>query len=537
VCDRFEADWRAGRSPRIESYLGAVAEAERPALRRELLRMEIELLRDRGDRADPEAYRRRFPEEAALIDAELGPPVGGRGDPPDPFPGEYRLSRRLGAGALGEVWLAEDLRLGRLVALKALRPPGGTEAALRVRALMHLENEARIMASIHHPNVVQIYAWRQSGPDPYLVLQYVAGGSLADWIGRVGPLPWERAARYVADVGEGLLEAHRRGVIHRDIKPANILLDEEADEVLLTDFGLSAALGSPTSPAGTLAYMSPEALDGGAAPAGDVYSLAASLFHLATGEPPFPAGSPEELRRRAERGLPEPDARCDVLPEPLERVIRAGLAARLGSRPPLSEFIAALRGTLNRLLADSLAAPTDGAYGPSPVDLRMTIRRWIDGHGFTPVAVTHPPPSGALRDVKRVPLPPDSLGVRTGDRLRIEVTADRPGHVSVVNVGPAGQVNLLYPEDFGGAVPPPVGSYRPLHVEGLELTPPAGRERLFAVWSRTPLDWPELLGLVDPAQCPGLYRATRAMDRLRASVRRRPEDRHVVILELDHRPD
>src|SRR5262249_4130800 len=147
---------------------------------------------------------------------------------PDPFPGEYTLRAFLGEGSFGKVWLADDLNLGIPVALKTLRFAGPSEAG--AQALAALCNEARTLAGITHPNIIPVYALRRAGEGHYLALQYVAGGSLAERVKREGPLPWHRAARYAADVGEGLAAVHARGVVHRDIKPANILWDPDKDE-------------------------------------------------------------------------------------------------------------------------------------------------------------------------------------------------------------------------------------------------------------------------------------------------------------------
>src|SRR5262249_19878529 len=260
----------------------------------------------------------------------------------------------------------DDLHLGRPVALKTLRfagKPGATgELTPPARqALAVLRNDARLLAAVRHPNVVQVFAWRQAGDEHYLVLQYVPGGSLADRVDREGPLPWPLAARYVADVAEGLLEVHQRGIIHRDVKPANLLWDCDRDEALLTDFGVSARLSDSPGVAGTPRYMAPEAFDGRASPAVDVYGLAASLFWLTTGSPPFPARDLPELRRLSEQGLPCDDPRCAGMPEALEQAVRAALAARPERRPSLPEFVKGLRGALNQLLADTL--PSTGLAG------------------------------------------------------------------------------------------------------------------------------------------------------------------------------
>ena len=183
------------------------------------------------------------------------------------------------------------------------------------------------MTQVEHPNVVRVYAWVTVHEHHYLVMQYVSGGSLADLLKSEGPLDWQRAARYVADVGEGLLEVHARGIVHRDVKPANILWDPRKDEAMLTDFGVAARLADPATVAGSIPYMAPEAFDGRVSPSLDVYSLAATFFHLVTGSAPFPSPRIADLKEEIGRGLPDPDPRCAGLPEPLERIIRAGLTA------------------------------------------------------------------------------------------------------------------------------------------------------------------------------------------------------------------
>jgi serine/threonine protein kinase len=458
---------------------------------------------------------------------------------PDPFPTEFRVQRLLGSGSFGEVWLADDLHLGRPVALKMLRVPDPSAA----RALAVLRNDARLLATMRHPNIVQVYAWRQApapdGERPCLVLQYVAGGSLADLVEANGPLSWLLAGRYIADVAEGLGHVHARGVIHRDVKPGNILWDPEADEALLTDFGVSARLVDASGMAGTLPYMAPEAFRNRVTPASDVYSLAATFFRLVTGTVPFPAGTIDDLLRQIERGLPNPDPRCTGLPAPLERLTRVALAAEPERRPALSEFAAELRGTLNRLLADSLTLhPTAAPHAP-PVDLRLIVSRQVGASRFEPVASTSPQPERFLRDLRRVPQSPDQVRLRLGDRVRLEVRADRAGFVVVFNVGPTGNLNLLYPMESAGGETPRVEAHRPLHILDVELTPPAGRERLIAIWSREPLPLrlEELRSPAESGELPatGPYRATRDMVRVQQSLRNlRPEDRHTVVLELDH---
>jgi hypothetical protein len=556
VCQTFEAAWQAagngGIRPRIEGYLATVAGGDCWPLLRELLKVEWHYRR--AEHPSPDEYRRRFPDYAKLLgplfepppqascadhdrtsDAGQSPapgPVPRAGEQvpastpimPDPFPGEFRVHRLLGQGAFGAVWLAEDLKLYRQVALKTLRLSGGTEAL--ARKLAALENEAGRLAQFSHPNIVQVYAWRQSGRDHYLVLQLVQGGSLADRLKETGPLPWDLAARYLADIGHGLVEVHARGIVHRDIKPSNILWRADRDEALLTDFGVSAHVAGEASVGGTPAYMAPEAFLGEVSPALDVYGLAATLFHLVTGEPPFPAKTMEELRRQIAQGLPTVDARCQVMPEALEQIIHSGLAADPRHRPGLPQFVATLRGRLNQSLADSLSLPAAGGAGPA--HLRLAVSRQVGPDRYQPVAATRPAVGGLKRNMKKVPRPPEQVALRTGDRVRIEVVSDRAGHVTVFNVGPTGDLNLLYPDEAPAATPPTIQAGVPLHVADVAMEPPAGRERLFAVWTRRrlALQAQQLQGIADRAEIPvsGPYQATRNMVRVKQAVGQLPPE-------------
>jgi serine/threonine protein kinase len=463
---------------------------------------------------------------------------------PNPFPDEFRVVRLLGRGACGTVWLAEDRKLGRPVALKLVR----TGEAPRVTAelLERLGAEARLLAAVRHPNVVQIHAWREwrpagGAPVPCLVLQYVPGGSLAERVRQEGPLPWPTAARYVADAAEGLLNVHQAGIVHRDVKPSNLLWDSEHDETLLTDFGLSARLAEATGAAGTPYFMAPEAFDGHSSPAMDVYGLAAALFWLVTGFPPFVGLTAAGVQQQVRRGLPEADARCVGMPRALEQLIRAGLAADPARRPELRDFAAALRGCLNQLLADTLLLEY-GPERPAPVRLALSVLRQADARQFRPVAASHPAPERLVRDLKRVPPEPASAEVFTGQRVRIEAEADRPGYLTVFNVGPTGNLNVLYPEPEGGRITlAEMEAGRPVCLLDIVLTPPAGAERVFALWSARPLvlDAHELHEVAREGQplVSASYRATRDMKRLQETLRQLGQHEwHVTVLNLNHLP-
>jgi serine/threonine protein kinase len=502
-----------------------------------------------------------FREQAGLLDNNrtLWPPPQTL---PDPFPGEFRILRRLGRGAYGDVWLAEEIHVGgRLVALKTLKSAGGPEAASQLAAL---RREAGILGRLSHRNIVPVYAWRESPTNPgfrhCLVLRYVAGGSLDRRL-EAGPLPWEEAARFVADVAEGLLHVHERGIIHRDIKPANILLSplapggrgvggEGIEEALLTDFGIAGRLGQAGGPAGTPRFMAPEAFIGEISPKMDVFSLAATLYRLVTDAYPFPlppgtkridSQTVADLLEQIERGLPDPDPRCAGLPQPLERLIRAGLAADSEQRPDLALFQQGLRAALNLVLADSL--PQIGAAaGPAPVQLHLRVSRQVGPDTYRPVATRGARPDSLTRNMKKVPRPPEQVPLRTDDRVRIEVLADQTGYVTVFNVGPTGDLNLLFPDEpVAAGAAPTVWANQPLHVLDVEMQPPAGRERLFAVWSARPLmlSLEQLHGAVQKGEVPlsPSYQATRNMVKVKQSVAQLPAGEwHAVVLEVEHAP-
>lgn len=492
---------------------------------------------------------------------------------PDPFPGEFRIVKALGEGAFGRVWLAEDLNIGRPVALKALK----VSHEARDHALTAVRNEAGLLGSVRHPNVVQIYGVRRSGEDWYLVLQFVAGGSIATRLANEGPLPWERAARYVADIGEALVHVHSCSIIHRDVNPANILWDPESDEAVLTDFGISCRLAESVVGAGTLPYLAPEAFAGAVTPALDVFGLAATMFRLVTGEPPFPAQGEAEHIAKVAGGLPVPDARCAALPSPLEDLIRKGLAAAAKDRPGLKEFAETLRGTLNRLLADSMLLEAGGQGRRSLLRSRLSRTETLPENACLCVFDREPQETGAqarrsavglrievsrdpgsrhldlptvqatpldslldlclTRDLARVPPSPDRIRLSTGDRIRIRVAADRGGYITVFNIGPTGNLHLLWPVNTAGANTTAwVEPKRPIDVPSIEATPPCGRERLVATWSRQPLpflqvaDWARQGAAVSRPYC-----ATRDLERVRNSVRQMErQDWDSVVLELDH---
>ena len=203
------------------------------------------------------------------------------------FSDKFRVERLIGQGGMGEVYLAFDLQLNRPVAIKAILGQSVNSEA----ALQRFMTEAQAIAKIIHTHIVNIYELGQDKIGPYLVLEYVSGGSLADKL-KSGPLSLERSIEITCQLCDGLAKVHAAGIIHRDIKPANILLTPEGDPKL-TDFGLArheyTDTGLTTTGAiiGTLGFMSPEQTNSSQVDArSDIYSLGATLYQMVTAKNP-----------------------------------------------------------------------------------------------------------------------------------------------------------------------------------------------------------------------------------------------------------
>jgi serine/threonine protein kinase/beta-lactam-binding protein with PASTA domain len=201
----------------------------------------------------------------------------------------YRLVSALGTGASAHVFLAEDVSLQRRVAVKVLQPGLAHDESF----LKRFRAEARSVASLNHPNILRVFDWGEDADGPYLVLEYLHGGSLRDVLDRQFRLSHAQAARIGAEAAQGLAYAHARGLVHRDVKPANMLFDEEG-RVRIADFGVARALAEAawTEPAGamvgTARYASPEQAEGHRVDGrADVYSLGLVLYESLTGEVPF----------------------------------------------------------------------------------------------------------------------------------------------------------------------------------------------------------------------------------------------------------
>jgi serine/threonine protein kinase len=431
----------------------------------------------------------------------------GLGDTPVPdsslallvVPG-YTILRELAQGGMGRVYHARDTRLERDVALKVIRPERLT-ADLRAR----FSDEARAVARLDHPHIVQIYEVGEYAPPgggpavPFLALEYVPGGTLESRAG-TQPMPPAEAARIVALLARAMAHAHARGIVHRDLKPGNVLIAAHADEPGLnaaigrpkvSDFGLArreerdgvsavspARLTSAGSIIGTPAYMAPEQAEGQpAGPPADVYALGAILYRLLTGRVVFESDSVVTTLHAVCNIPPRPPRELAAgVPPALEEVCLRCLAKKAADRPSAAELAAALdRGS------DTVSLPA--------IPARRQRRRWLIAAVVLGLAM--PLAWVALALSLRRPAPPDNPSaaplaplkgyldaqmtrpgdnlrqsvalndpaarpLRPGDEIRVRAELNRPAYVYVVWIDSDGVVLPMYPwieQDWKRRVP------------------------------------------------------------------------------------
>lgn len=247
--------------------------------------------------------------------------------------GQYQLKRRLGSGGMGEVYLAEHVLLRRPCALKLIHPQRAADA----QYLHRFEREVQVMATLSHPNTVEIFDYGHAEDGTfYYVMEYLPGLTVEELVQGHGPLPPQRAVHLLRQVCGALAEAHGVGLIHRDVKPGNIMVCARGglhDIAKLLDFGLVHVLGPGLDSqkltqdgmiAGTPAYMSPEQATGcnDLDARSDLYSLGAVAYFLVTGQPPFLRPSAvQTLAAHLSEAVPAPNSLCPDLPDDLQRII------------------------------------------------------------------------------------------------------------------------------------------------------------------------------------------------------------------------
>jgi Protein kinase domain len=304
----------------------------------------------------------RTPSGSAAAKLTSSDPLGGgRFTPGQMIAGRYRVVSMAGRGGMGEVYRAEDLTLGQLVAIKFLPQVLSQDAA----ALARFHSEVRIARQVSHPNVCRVFDIGDSDGTPFLSMEYVDGEDLASVVRRIGRLSPDKAIEVARQICAGLAAAHERGVVHRDLKPANVMLDG-AGKIRITDFGLAAIAASIQGAdvrAGTPAYMAPEQLAGKEVTTrSDIYSLGLILYEILTGKRAFEASTLPELIKLREQGtITNPSTLVRDLDPLIERVILRCLETDPTKRPVSAlQVAAALPG------GDPLAAALAAGETPSP---------------------------------------------------------------------------------------------------------------------------------------------------------------------------
>jgi serine/threonine-protein kinase len=287
------------------------------------------------------------------------------------LPDRYADSRLIGRGGMGEIYLAEDAELGRKVVVKVLDERFSDREDLRRRFKREALTAARLSGE---PHIITIYDVGESHGRPFIVMEYLPGGSLADKA-RSGPVPPAQALDWLAQAGKAIDAAHKRGVVHRDIKPANLLLNERG-ELEVADFGIARAvedtsgMTQPGTVMGTAGYLAPEQARGDpAGPASDRYALGVVAYELLTGGRPFERGSETaEAAAHIHEPVPPASERSVGLPRSVDPVFERALAksteARYGSA---SELVDALARSLQQDTAPTralAAAPAGPPAGP-----------------------------------------------------------------------------------------------------------------------------------------------------------------------------
>ncbi|HEX3254644.1 MAG TPA: Stk1 family PASTA domain-containing Ser/Thr kinase [Gaiellaceae bacterium] len=241
------------------------------------------------------------------------------------FDGRYRIVRKLGAGGMANVYLAEDEDLGRRVAIKILNDRYANDDLFIER----FRREAKSAAALSHPNIVSVYDRGEAEGTYYIAMEVIEGRSLKELIMTRGPLPIAQALAYSHEMLEALRFAHRHGIIHRDIKPHNILIGER---LKVTDFGIARAGASQMTEAGsimgTAQYLSPEQARGAPVTASsDLYSVGIVLYEMLTGKVPFSGDSAIEIAMKHLNDAPKPPSKIrPEIPEELDQVVLRALA-------------------------------------------------------------------------------------------------------------------------------------------------------------------------------------------------------------------
>lgn len=382
LCDQFEVAFNHGDRPTIEAFLATAPESDRHQLLAALVGLDWELRNSAGESPALDDYCRRFPDDIPVVEAaweELSRSSGlrpgqtnpsaaqtkggqsadtsvdaARAVPPpkssEALPksfGRFEISRQLGKGAFGTVYLARDPKLDRNVALKVPQAAEFHDDTERQRFL----REAKAAAGLSHPNICRVHEVSEADGRDFIVMEYVEGKPLDDYVAR-GKIQPKQAVQVVRKLALALEEAHRRGIVHRDIKPANIMINVRGEPIIM-DFGLArvprttdVALTQSGMIMGSPAYMSPEQARGAVdeiGPAADIYSLGVVLYELLCGKRPFTGTVMQVIGDIQHVEPPPPTQHRPDLDPSLEQICLKAIAKQSKNRfASMKEFAAAL---------------------------------------------------------------------------------------------------------------------------------------------------------------------------------------------------
>lgn len=305
--------------------------------------------------------------------------------------GRYRVVRQLGQGGMGSVWLAEDTKLdGRKVAIKMLP----SILVSNKRAYRQVKDEALVSLKLSHPNIVSVRSFEEDNGNPFLVMDYIDGKTLDDYLADKGKLSEDETVKLLKPIADALDYAHSQGVVHRDVKPGNVMIATDGHPYIL-DFGIAREVQETMTrvtgklSSGTLMYMSPEQLHGAAPkPPQDIYSFAALVYECLMGTPPFVRG---QIEYQIEHDKPEPlDEHIAICSQ-----VMAGLEKSAAERPPSCKDV---------LVGQKSVVEKLNAEGRESVRSAMPIQ------------------TGVNQGVRLTP----AVGVDTGDDFDVDVTMPDP---------------------------------------------------------------------------------------------------------------
>ncbi len=404
--------------------------------------------------------------------------------------GPYRIVKKLGQGGMGAVYLAEDTRLGRKVALKVpqFRPEDGRAVCDRFL------REAKLAAQLNHPNICPLHDVGEADGRPYLTMAFIEGRPLSDFVRPGKPLPPRTAAALVAKLALALAEAHAAGIVHRDLKPANVTIDRRKEPIVM-DFGLARNLDPRASRhtqegalLGTPAFMSPEQAEGRAdvGPASDLYSLGVILYELLTGRVPFEGPPLSVLARLLRDAAPPPlrEHRADLDPA-LEAICLKAMARDPANRHAnMTEFARALQGWMRGEAVSATAPPSVTLQPAAPPAETLTATASLPAPAgaspFADLAPTEPAPARprpARRGKK--PLPPWAF-VAGGAGVVLLVA------LALLLLGGRGDQEQTAQNSPGGERPPPPPPPAPAGVDTKPPPPPG------PVFAAAPAPWQAL---------------------------------------------